>query len=207
MWEMGAGTSPHRIRRAKSLMARVFRAQCGGMRGDQLEDSGAVACVSPAHPPKRAALGRWSVVRTPVMVSGAGIERGLCRGQKSKRWGTGITPEYWASGSPRLTELRLIGSCPIAVCAVGCQGALRRHERLCGAHKKPPGRMWRPGIGFGFRSSNSFVHPDARKLALECVSTADMGGACRRRASPPSLRPGARGELRRRCGRGRRGVG
>ena len=65
--------------------------------------------------------------------------------------------------------------------------------------------MRRPGTGFGFRSSNSFVHPDARNLALECVSTRKEGGACHRRATPPSLRPRARGELRR--WRGRQGVG
>ena len=72
--------------------------------------------------------------------------------------------------------------------------------QVCGAHERPPGRMWRPGIGFGFRSSNSSVHPDARKLALECVSTADMGGGL----SPPGLPPpvgAARGSRRLRRGR------
>ena len=55
---------------------------------------------------------------------------------------------------------------------------------VCGAHERPPGRMWGLDSGFGIRSPD-FVHPDARKLALECVSTADMGDACHRRASPP----------------------
>ena len=63
-------------------------------------------------------------------------------------------------------------------------GALRCHEMVCGAHERPPGRMWGLDSGFGIRSPD-FVHPDARKLALECVSTADMGDACHRRASPP----------------------
>ena len=62
---------------------------------------------------------------------------------------------------------------------------------VCGAHERPPGRMWGLDSGFGIRSPD-FVHPDARKLALECVSTADMGDACHRRASPPSRVCGVR---------------
>ena len=148
---------------------------------------GAVACVSPAHPPNRAALGRWSVVRAPMMVSGAGIERGVCRGQKSKMQGFRCHAWTLASGGPRLTEFRSIASCPMVVCSVGRQvlsGATKGATGVCGAHERPPGRVGRSGSGFGFRSSN-FVHPDARKFALGCVSTADQGGACRRRASPP----------------------
>ena len=153
MCEMGAGTSPHCIFRDKPLIVHVFRAPYGGMWEDQLEDSGAVACVSPAHPPNRAALGRWSVVRAPMMVSGAGIERGVCRGQKSKMQGFRCHAWTLASGGPRLTEIRSIGSCPIAVCAVGCQA-------LSGAMKGYAGRTrgLRGGCG-GLASASGFVHP------------------------------------------------
>ena len=170
---------------------------------------GAVACVSPAHPPNRAALGRWSVVRAPMMVSGAGIERGVCRGQKSKMQGFRCHAWTLASGGPRLTEFRSIASCPMVVCSVGRQvlsGATKGATGVCGAHERPPGRVGRSGSGFGFRSSN-FVHPDARKFALGCVAIRKKGGRRSPPGPPPSLRPGARGELRRRCGRGRRGGG
>ena len=148
---------------------------------------GAVACVSPAHPPNRAALGRWSVVRAPMMVSGAGIERGVCRGQKSKMQGFRCHAWTLASGGPRLTEFRSIASCPMVVCSVGRQvlsGATKGATGVCGAHERPPGRVGRSGSGFGFRSSN-FVHPDARKFALGCVAIRKKGG----RRSPPGPPP------------------
>ena len=148
---------------------------------------GAVACVSPAHPPNRAALGRWSVPCAPMMVSGAGIERGVCRGQKSKMQGCRCHAWTLGSGGPRLTEFRSIASCPMAVCAVGRQalsGATKGATGVCGAHERPPGRMWRPGSGFGFRSSN-FVHPDARKFALGCVAIRKKGGAPVAAGPPP----------------------
>ena len=50
MCEMGAGTSPHRICRANSLMTRAFCEPCRGMHRIQTRTLGAVACVSLAHP-------------------------------------------------------------------------------------------------------------------------------------------------------------
>ena len=195
MCEIGAGTSPHRISRANLLMAFAFRAPCGGMYTMQTRMLGAVACVSPAHPPNRAALGRWSVVRAPMMVSGAGIERGVCRGQKSKMQGFRCHAWTLASGGPRLTEFRSIASCPMVVCSVGRQvlsGATKGATGVCGAHERPPGRVGRSGSGFGFRSSN-FVHPDARKFALGCVAIRKKGG----RRSPPGPPLPAAGRARR----------
>ena len=149
---------------------------------------GAVVCVIRFTPPNRAALGRWSAVRALLMLSAAGVGRGVCGEQTAKCRGAGVTPGNWASGGPRLTEFRSIGSCPMAVCAVGrkaLSGATKGVAGVCGAHERPPGKVWRPGSGFGFRSSNSSVHPDARKLALECVSPCKHGG----RLLPPGLPP------------------
>lgn len=62
-----------------------------------------------------------------------------------------------ASGGPRLTEFRSVGSCPMAVCAVSLQalsGASKGVAAVCGAHDRPPARVWRLGSGCGFRSPN-----------------------------------------------------
>ena len=153
---------------------------------------GAVACVSPAHPPNQAAGAPLSSPCALLMLSAAAFVRGVCKGQKSEMQGCGR--HAWKLGCPAASADRIPFGWQLPYGGMRGRplGALRRHEMVCGAHERPPGRMWRPGIGFGFRSSNSSVHPDARKLALECVSTADMGGACRRRASPPSRVCGVR---------------
>ena len=155
--------------------------------------SGAVACVSPAHPPNRAAGAPLSSPCALLMLSAAAFVRGVCKGQKSEMQGCGR--HAWKLGCPAASADRIpFGwQLPHGGMRGWLPGALRRHERVCGAHERPPGREWRPGSGFEFRSPN-FVHPGARKLALECVSTADMGGACRRRVSPlPWVRRAGRG--------------
>ena len=204
--EIGAETSPHRVRRAKSLNASAFLAPCGVMRVDQLEDFGAVARVGPAHPPNRAALSRWSAFPALPMH----WQRRLCRGCAGRQMGqgggraSGHGSSVWRPSADRIpVNWRLPHG--------GMRGqppdALRRHQ---GCRSSARGARQASGEGveawqwLRVSFTKFIVHPDARILALECVATADMGG----RRWPPGHPPPcgwARGKLRRRCGRGRRG--
>ena len=76
------------------------------------------------------------------------------------------------------------GRCRVSV------GRPREPDQGQESWSRAPTGLQRPsGANSGF--STLFCPPDARKLALECVPTRQHRGAGRRRASPPSLRPGA----------------
>ena len=90
------------------------------------------------------------------------------------------------SGRPRLTEIRSIGSYPMAACAVGprsLSGATEGVAGVCGAYESHL-RVWRPGGGLGFRLSNC-VHPMLKNWRCNVCRPETWGAPGRCRVSPP----------------------
>ena len=116
----------------------------------------------PGTPPESDRSGPLERLSRPPDALAAAFVQGSRGDQMGQMRGIGRQATDRASGGPRLTEFRSIGSCPMAECAAGLQalsGATKSVAPVRGAHDRPPARVWRPGSGFGFRSLNLLSTP------------------------------------------------